>query len=176
MRLGPQGILPAESGVPVLDMGYEYWPQALEACLRRAWSITGGRVPLLVTENGIGTGDDLQRILPPRYVSEIQIHLGSRVEAAVAEFERALKPEEGSPNGPGGVGLQTWAPPAPPLTMPAAFPDEIEVQVRDMLDDARLVAVVELVSPGNKDRDGARHGFAARRRGCRRTVRSWAGW
>jgi beta-glucosidase len=62
MRLGPQGILPAESGVPVLDMGYEYWPQALEACLRRAWSITGGRVPLLVTENGIGTGDDLQRI------------------------------------------------------------------------------------------------------------------
>jgi beta-glucosidase len=65
MRLGPQGILPAEAGVPVLDMGYEYWPQALEACLRRAWSITGGRVPLLVTENGIGTGDDPQRI---RYV------------------------------------------------------------------------------------------------------------
>ncbi len=106
--------------------------------------------------------DDLQRILPPRYVSEIQIHLGSRVEADVAEFEHPLKPEEGSPNGPGGVGLQTWAPPAPPLTMPAAFPDEIEVQVRDMLDDARLVAVVELVSPGNKDRDDARHGFAGK--------------
>jgi beta-glucosidase len=62
MRLGPSGMLPPEEGVPVLDMGYEYWPQALEACLRRAWSSTGGRVPLLVTENGIGTSDDDQRI------------------------------------------------------------------------------------------------------------------
>jgi beta-glucosidase len=42
-------------------MGYEFWPQALEACLRRAWDVTGG-VPLLVTENGIGTGDDAERV------------------------------------------------------------------------------------------------------------------
>jgi beta-glucosidase len=62
MRLGPDGTLPPEEGVPVLDMGYEYWPQALEACLRRAWDFTGGQVPLLVTENGIGTNDDDQRI------------------------------------------------------------------------------------------------------------------
>ena len=62
MRLGPDGMLPPEEGVPVLPMGYEYWPQALEACLRRAWAVTGGRVPLLVTENGIGTDDDDQRI------------------------------------------------------------------------------------------------------------------
>lgn len=106
--------------------------------------------------------DALQQILPPRYVSEIQIHLGSNVEADVAEFEHPPEPDESSPNGSGGVALQTWAPPAPPLTMAAEFPDEIEVQVRDMLNDARLVAVVELVSPGNKDRDGARRGFAAK--------------
>jgi beta-glucosidase len=62
MRLGPDGILGPEAGVPVLDMGYEYWPQCLEACLRRAWAVTGGRVPLVVTENGIGTTDDDQRI------------------------------------------------------------------------------------------------------------------
>ena len=43
-------------------MGYEYWPQALEASLRRAWEVTGGRVPLLVTENGIATEDDDERI------------------------------------------------------------------------------------------------------------------
>ena len=61
-RLGPDGLLGPEAGVPVLPMGYEYWPQALEACLRRAWSVTGGRVPLLVTENGIGTDDDAQRM------------------------------------------------------------------------------------------------------------------
>jgi beta-glucosidase len=62
LRIGPDGILGAEDGVPVLDMGYELWPQSLEACLRRAWAYTGGKVPLLVTENGIGTTDDSQRV------------------------------------------------------------------------------------------------------------------
>ncbi|QGG94491.1 glycoside hydrolase family 1 protein [Actinomarinicola tropica] len=61
-RIGPGGQLGPEEGVPVLPMGYEYWPQCLEATVRRAWEVTGGRVPLLVTENGIGTDDDAQRI------------------------------------------------------------------------------------------------------------------
>lgn len=61
-RIGPEGRLPAEAGVPTLVMGYEYYPQALEATLRRAWGYTKGEVPLLVTENGIGTDDDDQRV------------------------------------------------------------------------------------------------------------------
>lgn len=62
VRVGPDGLLGPEDGVPVLPMGYEYRPEALEATLRRAWESTGGAVPLLVTENGIGTDDDQQRI------------------------------------------------------------------------------------------------------------------
>ena len=62
VRVGPDGLLGPEPGVETLIMGYEYWPQALEATLRRAWELTGGRIPLLVTENGIGTDDDEQRI------------------------------------------------------------------------------------------------------------------
>ena len=62
IRVGPDGLLDPEPGVPTLIMGYEFWPQALEATLRRAWEVTGGNVPLLVTENGIGTDDDEQRI------------------------------------------------------------------------------------------------------------------
>lgn len=61
-RVGPHGGVGPEPGVETLVMGYEYWPQALEAALRRAWDYTGGRTPLLVTENGIGTDDDAQRI------------------------------------------------------------------------------------------------------------------
>lgn len=61
-RVGPHGHVGPEDGVEMLPMGYEYWPQSLEATLRRAWEVTGGRVPLLVTENGIGTDDDDQRI------------------------------------------------------------------------------------------------------------------
>jgi beta-glucosidase len=61
MRVGPGGALPAEEGVALTQMGYEYWPQALEAVIRRAWDVTGG-TPLLVTENGIGTADDAERV------------------------------------------------------------------------------------------------------------------
>lgn len=62
MRIGPDGWVGPEAGVPTLVMGYERWPQALAACLRRAWEVTGGRVPLSVTENGIGTDDDPERV------------------------------------------------------------------------------------------------------------------
>jgi beta-glucosidase len=41
-------------------MGYEYWPTAAEASVRRAAAVTG--LPVYVTENGIGTDDDAQRI------------------------------------------------------------------------------------------------------------------
>ncbi len=61
-RIGPSGWAGAEPGVPVLDMGYEFYPASLGNCLRRAWAYTGGALPLLVTENGIGTTDDEQRI------------------------------------------------------------------------------------------------------------------
>jgi beta-glucosidase len=61
MVIGPDGWKGPQPGVPTLPMGYEYWPAALEACLRRAWSVTDGKVPLWVTENGIGTEDDDQR-------------------------------------------------------------------------------------------------------------------
>jgi beta-glucosidase len=62
VRVNADGFVGPEAGVPVLPMGYEYWPEALEATLRRAWDYTSGAVPLLVTENGIGTNDDEQRI------------------------------------------------------------------------------------------------------------------
>jgi beta-glucosidase len=53
-----------EEGVETLDMGYEYWPQAIEAAIRHAAEVSG--CPVYVTENGIGTTDDEQRI---RYVT-----------------------------------------------------------------------------------------------------------
>jgi beta-glucosidase len=61
-RISPHGWAGPEPGVPVLPLGYEFYPQALAATIRRAWSYTRGSTPLLVTENGIGTDDDEQRI------------------------------------------------------------------------------------------------------------------
>lgn len=58
-RFGADGPLGPEEGVPTLIMGYEFWPEAIEATVRYASSIA--RVPIYVTENGIGTTDDAQR-------------------------------------------------------------------------------------------------------------------
>lgn len=57
-RVGPNGALPPTERV--LPMRYEYWPQALAACVREAARETG--CPIFVTENGIGTEDDAERI------------------------------------------------------------------------------------------------------------------
>jgi hypothetical protein len=57
---------------------------------------------------------------------------------------------------------QVWAPPVATMSMPAFFPDSIEVLVYDMESGYTLVGAVELVSPGNKDRVEARRGFAAK--------------
>jgi beta-glucosidase len=61
MRVGPDGGLPAEAGVALTQMGYEYWPDALGATIRRASEVTDG-MPIVVTENGIGTESDSDRI------------------------------------------------------------------------------------------------------------------
>ena len=61
MRVGPDGALGAEEGVGTTQMGYEVWPEALGATVRRAVDVTGG-LPVYVTENGIGTDDDALRI------------------------------------------------------------------------------------------------------------------
>ncbi|CAN5601084.1 hypothetical protein BH18ACT1_BH18ACT1_02910 [soil metagenome] len=60
-RIGPDGDLGPEAGVEITIMGYEVWPDALAATIRRAWQETDS-TPILVTENGIATTDDADRI------------------------------------------------------------------------------------------------------------------
>lgn len=59
-RFGPGGALPPEAGVELTQMGYEFWPEALEATIRYTAAATG--LPVIVTENGIGTDDDTRRV------------------------------------------------------------------------------------------------------------------
>lgn len=103
--------------------------------------------------------DQLNELLPPRYYGAVQIHLGTQVEADVAEFDLS---SDGDVPTNGAVALATWAPPTATHTVPAIFPDNIEVRVFDTRDGAVLVAVIELVSPHNKDRAEARDAFAAK--------------
>jgi len=59
-RVGKSKDLGPEPGVELTQMGYEFWPEALEAVLR--YSATQVKVPMYVTENGISTEDDTRRI------------------------------------------------------------------------------------------------------------------
>lgn len=54
------GLLPPEEGVERTQMGYEFYPESLEGTIRYAAQYTG--LPVIVTENGIGTDDDTRRL------------------------------------------------------------------------------------------------------------------
>lgn len=58
--MGPEGALPVPEGAEVTQMDYEFYPRALGNVIRAAYKELG--LPILVTENGIGTADDSRRI------------------------------------------------------------------------------------------------------------------
>jgi beta-glucosidase len=64
IHFGPEGQAPDDPDVPTTSMGYENWPQVVEYTVRRTAEYT--KLPVLVTENGISTDDDAERI---EYVS-----------------------------------------------------------------------------------------------------------
>jgi hypothetical protein len=101
----------------------------------------------------------MNQTLPPRYRCGLKVHLGTLVEVDVAAFEResaTAVPDE-TTNGT----RRTWESEAPTLLLETdeLAPAEYEVRVYDSARAQRLVAVVELVSPSNKDRPQARKAF-----------------
>jgi beta-glucosidase len=62
MRVDPaavSGFAPAPAGEPLTQMGWEIHPEGLYAAIAQA---AGSGLPVVVTENGIATADDAQRI------------------------------------------------------------------------------------------------------------------
>jgi hypothetical protein len=103
----------------------------------------------------------LNRTLPKgRYQARAEAHLGSAIEADVAEYERLTA------NGPahdesGGVATLPDVDVAV-ATIPAVFPEEFAVHLVDRTDSNRLVGVIELVSPANKKEPAEREAFLAK--------------
>jgi hypothetical protein len=104
-------------------------------------------------------GRGLNRTLPERFFAAVNVHQGSQVAADVAEYDYGPAPVSNGSGG--GLATQTYVVPAVTGTAPGLFPDEIELPIVDTTDD-RLVAVIELISPANKDRPAARRAFAAK--------------
>jgi hypothetical protein len=100
-----------------------------------------------------------ESLLPEGYFAEEHAQLGPWVEIDVATFRDA---DASGTRAGGTVTLPAlaWAPPAPVMVVPAAFPDAFEVLVFSSEGGARLVAAIELISPANKDRPAHRQAFA----------------
>jgi beta-glucosidase len=54
------GAVRPAAAAELTQMGYEFYPEALEATIREAVAVSG--CPVIVTENGIGTEDDTRRV------------------------------------------------------------------------------------------------------------------
>ncbi len=101
-------------------------------------------------------------ILPPGYIALEQVHAGAAIEIDVATFgERPASPGSGT-GGTATVPHTVWAPAAAPLVLPAIFPPGCTVEIVSTEGARTLVAAMELVSPGNKDRPEKRRLFAAK--------------
>ncbi|HYT91029.1 MAG TPA: DUF4058 family protein [Gemmataceae bacterium] len=111
----------------------------------------------------VAISNQLNESLPAEYFAEFQVKLGTRIEVDVATFaEEGASASSGSEGAATAVQACVWAPPAPVTVLPALFPDDFEVQVFSSMAGPTLVAAIELVSPGNKDREEARRAFAAK--------------
>lgn len=74
--MGAEGSLPAPEGCETTQMGYEFYPQAIEHVLRTVHKSLP--IPLMVTENGVATSDDSRRVA---FISEAM----AGVERCVAD-------------------------------------------------------------------------------------------
>jgi hypothetical protein len=103
-------------------------------------------------------------LLPPGYIALEQVYPGAPVEIDVATFteEAAGQGAEEAGGGTATLPRAVWTPPAAPLILPAVFPEGFTVEIRATDGGRTLVAAIELVSPGNKDRASKRRLFAAK--------------
>ncbi|HVV66318.1 MAG TPA: family 1 glycosylhydrolase [Rhizomicrobium sp.] len=60
VRFAKDALVPPDNSAEKTQMGYEFYPEALEACIRKAAKVSA--CPVIVTENGIGAQDDARRI------------------------------------------------------------------------------------------------------------------
>lgn len=122
--------------------------------------------------------DALNLRLPERFLAEMEVHLGQTAAADIVEFDHEYTEpsdtESPGVNGTtGGLAVATkpaiYAPPTATHSIPIQLDDVIEVKVYDMDRARRVVAVVELVSPANKDRPQTREAFAMKALGYLKT-------
>src|SRR5437868_11200217 len=114
---------------------------------KSSWEGFHGGWPMAIVQR-------LAPLLPDEYVAEPRVHLGANFEIDVCAFESEHSATAGKAGSNGGAIAAVWAPPEPTLVADADPTEQYAYEVL-VFDESRarvLVAAVELVSPGNKDR------------------------
>jgi hypothetical protein len=101
-----------------------------------------------------------ERLLPAGYIALEQIHAGAPAEIDVATWSEP--PPEAAGGGTATATRTVWTPAAAPLVLPAQFPPGCTIEIQTTEGGRTLVAAIELLSPGNKDRESKRRVFAAK--------------
>ena len=108
----------------------------------------------------------LRTLLPPGYVAEPRVHLGTFMEVDIGalESDELSRAEISNGNSNDGTATAAWADAPPAIAVETDPPDEYEyaVHVFDLQRERQLVAAIEFVSPANKDRPESREAFVAK--------------
>jgi hypothetical protein len=104
----------------------------------------------------------LRKQLPSGYVSAPRVRLGPYFEIDIGAYEKD-DAAPGASSSASGV-TATLAPPRPAWFIETDVPenDEYEVEIYNVEEERRLVAVIEIVSPANKDRPDKRRAFVGK--------------
>lgn len=106
----------------------------------------------------------IRQQLPPGFVAAPRVHLGPYFEIDIAAFEKDDKtPGIGTSSGGSGA-TATLAPPRPTWAIETDVPEDdvYEVEIYNVEEERLLVAVIEIVSPANKDRPDKRRAFVGK--------------
>jgi len=123
---------------------------------QESWEAIHGMWPAVIVQQ-------LKKQLPAGFVSAPKVRLGTYFEVDIGGFHSG----DGHPGGSrfnGDAGTATWAVAEPTVAVETEIPEEAEYEVKiyDAERDRTLVAVIELVSPANKDRTESRDKFVAK--------------
>ena len=107
----------------------------------------------------------LKELLPPGFVSGPNVLAGAQIEIDIATYEHDdAKSDFTNGSREGELPSADWSVGEPSLAVETEIPDydEYEVRIYDARRERTLVAVIELVSPANKDRPEKRNAFVGK--------------
>ena len=121
-----------------------------------SWEEVHGGWPMVIVQQ-------LGKVLPSQYVAAARVHLGSQAEVDIAAYDVGDR-RIGHDSDSGGVATAVWAPAKPTSAIETEMADfdEYEVRIYDTQRARQLVAAIEIISPGNKDRFESRRQFVAK--------------